>query len=267
MGDFINEIDACFNKIKAIRPLTIEEVSYFNEEFSISASHNSNAIEGNTFTYDETRLLLKEGVTSSDRSFREHEEILGYKSGLDFLYKSLKEAAMPSEQFIKKLNAMVLRGNNEAGEYRQIQNYIGNMFEVRYTPCSPQEVSVKMQQYVEVICQDLKNNAEIKRKSDINWFDLFHNLAKHHIEFERIHPFIDGNGRTGRLLLIYEMIYLGLLPIDIRYKEKSRYYSAFKDYDKELTYGDNPNKKTDKMVKLFAESELRSMQAWIKTFG
>ena len=265
--DIINEIDVCFNTIKAIRPLSAEEISYFNEEFSISASHNSNAIEGNTFTYDETRLLLKEGVTCSGRSFREHEEILGYKHGFDFLYKFLKETEKPSEQFIKKLNAMVLRGNDEAGEYRQIQNYVGNMFEVRYTPCSPTDVPIKMQQYVADLYHDMENNADIKSKVDIDWFGLFHNLARHHIEFEKIHPFIDGNGRTGRLLLTYEMLYIGLLPIDIRYEEKSRYYAAFKDYDDKRDYGNNPNKKTDKMAKLLAECELRSMRAWINTFG
>lgn len=265
--DIISEIDECFGKIKRIRPLSDEEISYFNEEFSISASHNSNAIEGNTFTYDETRLLLKEGVTCSDRSFREHEEIVGYKQGFDFLYSSLKQGAIPSEEFIKKIHSFVLRNSENRGKYREIQNYVGNMFAVRYTPCSPKEVPENMATYVKGLCDDMAVNAEVKNKDEIDWFGLFHNLAKHHIEFERIHPFIDGNGRTGRLLLTYEMIFIGLLPIDIRYTDKARYYAAFKDYDDERNYSSNPNKRTDKMAKLLAESELRSMQLWLKTFS
>lgn len=82
--------------------------------FSISSSHNSNAIEGNTFTYDETRLLLKEGITSNARSFREHEEIIGYKRAFDYLYSAVKNDILISEEFIKKLHEYVLRGDEDA---------------------------------------------------------------------------------------------------------------------------------------------------------
>ena len=126
--DILLQIGEAFHKMKSIRPLSEGEVRYYYDEFSISSSHNSNAIEGNTFTYDETRLLLKEGITSNARSFREHEEIIGYKKAFDYLYSAVKDNTEISEEFIKKLHGYVLRGDADAGQYRKIQNYVGDMF-------------------------------------------------------------------------------------------------------------------------------------------
>ena len=265
--DILLQIGEVFHKMKSIRPLSEGEVRYYYDEFSISASHNSNAIEGNTFTYDETRLLLKEGITSNARSFREHEEIIGYKRAFDYLYSSVKDNALLSEEFIKKLHGYVLRGDEDAGQYRKIQNYVGDMFSVKYKPCPPAEVPEKMRTYVEELRKDLAKNAKIKEQNDPEWAELFYNLAKHHIEFEKIHPFVDGNGRTGRLLLTYEMVYIGLLPVDIRYEERSRYYAALAAYEDKEKYSTRAESKFEAMAKLLAESELASMQAWLHTFG
>ena len=265
--DILLQIDEAFSRMKGIRPLSESEVRYYYDEFSISSSHNSNAIEGNTFTYDETRLLLKEGITSNARSFREHEEIIGYKRAFDYLYSSVKDNTLLSEEFIKKLHGYVLRGDEDAGQYRKIQNYVGDMFSVKYKPCPPAEVPEKMRTYVEELRKDLAKNAKIKEQNDPEWAELFYNLAKHHIEFEKIHPFVDGNGRTGRLLLTYEMVYIGLLPVDIRYEERSRYYAALAAYEDKEKYSIRAESKFEAMAKLLAESELASMQAWLHTFG
>ena len=265
--DILLQIGEVFHKMKSIRPLSEGEVRYYYDEFSISASHNSNAIEGNTFTYDETRLLLKEGITSNARSFREHEEIIGYKRAFDYLYSAVKNDILISEEFIKKLHEYVLRGDEDAGQYRKIQNYAGDMFNVKYTPCPPSEVPEKMRNYVEELRKDLEKNSKIKEQVDPAWAELFYNLAKHHIEFEKIHPFVDGNGRTGRLLLTYEMVYIGLLPVDIRYEERSRYYAALAAYEDKEKYSTRAESKFEAMAKLLAESELASMQAWLHTFG
>ena len=65
--DIINEIDECYALMKKVRPLSASELKYFNNEFSISATHNSNAIEGNTFTFDETKLLIEKGIVTVNR--------------------------------------------------------------------------------------------------------------------------------------------------------------------------------------------------------
>ena len=100
--DIIGEIEYCYRRMKEVRPLTASELRYFNNEFSISASHNSNAIEGNTFTFDETKLLIEKGIVTGAHSLRESEDIVGYKQAFDFLYESVKENKAITEEFIKK---------------------------------------------------------------------------------------------------------------------------------------------------------------------
>lgn len=265
--DITERLDANYKKIRAMRPLPDAGVAYFRNEFAISATHNSNAIEGNTFTYDETKLLLEKGITSSVRSFREHEDIVGYKRGFDFLYEALKQGTEVSEDFIKRIHSFVQQGAEDAGEYRTIQNYIGDLSRAVFTPCPPREVPGKMRDYVQKICSDFRANERLLAQENIGWTELFNSLAAHHIEFERIHPFIDGNGRTGRLLLTYEMISIGLIPIDIRYEERTRYYAALAAYDDKAQYSTRPESKTEKLAKLLAECELRSSDLWIKTFS
>jgi Fic family protein len=267
--DIITQIDENYKVMKNMRPLNPDAVGRYLEEFSISTSHSSNAIEGNSFTYDETRLLLKEGVASSARSFAEHQEIVGYKEGFDFLYDALKQNLPLGEELIKQIHSKVLLGKQSlAGKYRETQIYIGDMFNVTFTPCEPRFVPEKMREYVVGLQKDMAENIKIKDRNETPaWVSLFHNLAKHHIEFERIHPFTDGNGRTGRLMLIYEMISTGLLPVDIRYSERSRYYAALKEYEVKAKYSIRPESKTESMAKLLAESELRSMLAWTKMFA
>ncbi len=265
--DIIGEIEYCYRRMKEVRPLTASELRYFNNEFSISASHNSNAIEGNTFTFDETKLLIEKGIVTGAHSLRESEDIVGYKQAFDFLYESVKENKAITEEFIKKVHSFVLRGEEGAGQYRTIQNYVGSLTRIIYTPCPPTQVSEKMKAYVEEVQADCKNNAVIAEQGQFNWIELFHNLAKHHIEFENIHPFVDGNGRTGRLLLIYEMISLGLLPVDVRYEERDRYYAAISSYRDKEKYSTRAESKTEGMAKLLAESELESMKIWLSIYS
>ena len=265
--DIIQTISECFQKMKNIRPLSAEEVAYFNREFSISASHNSNAIEGNTYTYDETKLLIEQGIVTGAHSLRESEDIVGYKQAFDFLYGAVKNEQPITEDFIKAIHAFVLRGDEEAGQYRKIQNYIGSITRVVYTPCPPSQVAAKMRDYVADLAKDMEVNIQKARLGELDWVEIFHNLAKHHIEFENIHPFIDGNGRTGRLLLTYELICMGLLPVDIRYEERERYYAGIKAYRDKEKYSTREDSKTEKLAKLLAECELQSMKIWLQTFA
>ena len=264
---FIDEISASYCKMQAVRPLSESESAYFYREFSISASYNSNAIEGNTFTFDETRILIEKGIVPVAHSLRESEDIIGYKEAFDYLYNAVKERLPISEEFIKKIHGFVLRGDSEAGRYRTIQNYVGSLSRVVYTPCPPKEVPQQMKAYQEEVEADLRELLQEKEQGGFDWKKLLHTLSKHHIRFENIHPFIDGNGRTGRLLLSYEIIVLGLLPIDIRYEEQKRYYAAIRHYRDKEKYSIRPESKTEKLAKLIAECELQSMKTWLTMFA
>lgn len=265
--DIIAEIDKNYKIMKEMRPLSPSGVKRYFDEFSIITTHNSTAIEGNTFTYDETRLLLKEGVTSSMRSYKEHEEINGYKRAFDFLYVALKSNLMISEDLLKEIHRRVLVGDEEAGCYRLQDVYIGDDINVTYQPIDPKLIPDEMKGYMDRLQKDMSAKNLLKTTNGYrDWNQEFRSIAKHHIEFERIHPFIDGNGRTGRLLMTFEMISLGLLPIDIRYAERTRYYAALKSFDAKIKYSTRPESALEPMAKLIAETELRSMKQWNHMF-
>ena len=266
-GEVLQELAMCYRRMQSLRPLDQSELAYFYREFSISASHNSNAIEGNTFTFDETKILIEKGIVTGAHSLRESEDILGYKQAFDHLYVAVKDKQPITEAFIKELHGFVLRGDPDAGSYRQIQNYVGSLSRVVYTPCPPKDVPSEMQKYAETVQSEFKEFLDEQKDGEFDWVKLLHMLSGHHILFENIHPFIDGNGRTGRLLLSYEMILLGLLPVDIRYEERERYYAAIQHYRDKEKYSDRPEGKTENLAKLLAECELESMKRWLDVFG
>jgi Fic family protein len=265
-SDIITKIDKHYKTMCSMRPLSADAIKRYYNDFGIVSSYNSNAIEGNSFTYDETYLLLNDGIPTVTRTFREHEDIVGYKAGFDYLQKALQENKTIDNEFVQKLHSFVMRGEEIAGQYRQDQVYIGNAFAITYTPCPPEQVMDRMTVLMKRIQLDMQNYHNLSWQNSIDWYQLFHTLAKHHCEFEQIHPFMDGNGRTGRLLLSYEFLQIGLLPVDIRVAYRDRYYAALKNYDVKKHYSTNPNSKTDGMAKLLAESELRSMEVWNSVF-
>lgn len=267
MLELIKELEKDWANIQSLQQPSKSAEIYYYKEFAIGTTYNSNAIEGNTFTLEQVKMLIEKGIITGTHSLRESEDIVGYKQAFDFIYESAKEKKPITEELIKKVHSFVLRGDEKAGKYRTIQNYVGNLTRIVYTPCSPTQVPKKMRAYVEEVQADCKNNAELAEQGQFNWVELFHNLAKHHIEFENIHPFIDGNGRTGRLLLIYEMISLGLLPVDVRYEERDRYYAAISSYRDKEKYSTRPESKTEGMAKLLAESEFESMKIWLSIYS
>lgn len=263
-SEIISEIDANYKKMKCVRPISVAAIKRYKDELNILSSYYSNAIEGNTFTYDETRLLIKEGVVSSARTLRENEDIIGYSLAFSSLYESIKKNEPITEEFVKKLHALVLRGDEYAGKYRDAQVYIGNAIEISYVAPSNSVVEELMQQYVSGVQGDIEKNISlILNIKELNWLELFANISRHHIEFERIHPFFDGNGRTGRLLLNYELLRYGLLPINITPELRARYSAAFGRYEKKEKYSTrSEDSKYEGLAKLLAECELASMNSW-----
>lgn len=255
-----DELEKHFSSIKNGRPLSNSEQAYFNNTFIVNASYNSNAIEGNSYSLNEVDILINSGYITRIHTLRESEDIVGYKQAFDYLSVAAKEGRPFDEELIRKVHSFVHRGEPDAGQYRKVQNYIGNAYRIVYIPPSPKEIPSLMADYAIKLEEDRKKNEEMIRSKNIDWDALFHNIAKHHIEFENIHPFIDGNGRTGRLLIIYELLSIGLPPLDVKIEEQSRYYQAISSYrDKK-----SMRSKTDKMAKLLAKCELDTMKMWLE---
>ena len=205
-----SQIDRKKTELEGRRPLTQGELERLNEEFTVEYTYNSNAIEGNTLTLRETDLVLK-GLTIDRKPLKDHLEAVGHKEAFDFVRELVKENAPLTERIIKQIHFLVLADKREdRGVYRRIPVRI---LGAHHEPVQPYLIEPKMEQ---LLLDYAESRDHIVTK-----------LARFHIEFEGIHPFIDGNGRTGRLLVNLELMKAGFPPIDIKYTDRIAYYNAF----------------------------------------
>ena len=220
-------IDRKKTELDTRRPLTEGEIARLTEEFVVEFTYNSNAIEGNTLTLRETDMVLR-GLTIDQKPLKDHMEAVGHKDAFYFVRDQVKEQAPLSERVIKQIHYLVLADKEEdRGVYRRVPVRIMG---AKHEPVQPYLIQPKMEQLLEAY----KNSTE----------HIIPRLAQFHIEFEGIHPFIDGNGRTGRLLVNLELMKAGYPPIDIKFTDRIAYYNAFDEYYGNLNLG--------AMEKLFA---------------
>lgn len=195
------------------RPLTDGEIKRLMEEFTVEYTYNSNAIEGNTLTLRETDMVLR-GLTIAQKPLKDHMEAVGHKEAFEFIQGLIKDQVPLSESIIKQIHYLVLADKkDDRGVYRRVPVRIMG---AKHEPVQPYLIQPKMEQLL---------------KSYINSTEhIIPRLARFHIEFEGIHPFIDGNGRTGRLLVNMELMKAGYPPIDIKFSDRVAYYKSFDKY-------------------------------------
>lgn len=223
----LESIDRKKAELDARRPLTEGEVERLTEQFVVEYTYNSNAIEGNTLTLRETDMVLR-GLTIAQKSLKDHMEAVGHKEAFDFVRDLVKDQLPLSEGIIKQIHYLVLADKkDDRGVYRRITVRIMG---AKHEPVQPYLIQPRMEQLLE----DYRNSKE----------HMIPRLARFHIEFEAIHPFIDGNGRTGRLLVNMELMKAGYPPIDIKFADRIAYYNAFDEYHAKHNLG--------AMEKLFA---------------
>lgn len=234
------EIERKKKILDSCRPLTQGELERLNEEFLVEYTYNSNAIEGNTLTLRETDMVLK-GITIDQKPLKDHLEAVGHKEAFDYMRSLVEPKQDLSEFVIRQIHSLVLADKpQDRGVYRKVEV---NILGAKHKTTPPYLIEEKMQQLV-------KNYNESEEKNIVK------KLAKFHIEFEAIHPFIDGNGRTGRLLVNFELMKEGYPPINIKYSNRKAYYDAFDAY----------HEKNDlsPMENIFAQSLLESLDRYIK---
>jgi len=206
-------IDNKKRELDSRRPLTQGEIERLTEEFIVEYTYNSNAIEGNALTLRETDMVLR-GLTIDKKPLKDHMEAIGHKEAFDFVRDLVKNHVPISESIIKQIHYLVLADKKEdRGVYRRVPVRIMG---AKHEPVQPYMIQPQMEQLLERY-----------RKSTEH---IIPKLARFHIEFEGIHPFIDGNGRAGRLLVNLELMKAGYPPIDIKFRDRIAYYNAFDEY-------------------------------------
>lgn len=219
LKNLLAEIDKNLEKLSAMRPLTQGEAERLRDEFLIEFTYNSNAIEGNTLTLQETAMVL-EGVTIDQKPLKEHLEIIGHRDAFNYVESLVSEKQEFSEYIIKSIHSLVLMDKAEdRGVYRRIPVRIMGAF---HEPPQPYLVEPLMNELI-------VNHTDRKAK-----MHLVEAVALFHLDFEGIHPFIDGNGRTGRLLINLELMQNGYPAIDVKFSDRRKYYQAFDEYYRNL---------------------------------
>lgn len=238
-----SKIDTLKTELQSKRPLNPSELKRLREEFIIENTYHSNAIEGNTLTLRETALILQEGITIAEKPIKEHLEVIGYKDAFEYIL-SLTDAECPlTESVIKQIHALVLMDDAaNRGIYRNVPvRILGALHE------SPQPYLVAPQ--MEALLQDYE---VLKQKQHI-----IEAISEFHLRFEGIHPFIDGNGRTGRLILNFELMKAGLLPVNIKFSDRRKYYDCFDAY-----YGED--RSTEQLVSVIKDYEETALKRYLE---
>lgn len=241
-----DKIDLYIQELQSLIPMRAEDKQRLDKKFRLEFNYNSNHMEGNTLTYNETELLLLFDDVKGNHTLRELEEMKAHDVAYKFIEELAADKERPlTEQVIKNLNEIILvrtfwkdaqtqdgqstRRQIKIGDYKEFSNSVrlqnGEMFHY----ASPTDTPIKMAELLEWY-----------RTEETNLYPLTL-AAMLHYKFVRIHPFDDGNGRISRLLMNYVLLKHNLPPVVIKSKEKSDYLSALHladvgDYEAFISY-------------------------------
>ena len=202
------------------RPFPAEIVRKLEEQFIVEWTYNTNAIEGNTLTLRETELVISRGLTIGNKTLKEHFEAINHKEGIRYLYDFIKKKKELDENTLLVLHKTILRNINdtECGKYRNSNVMITGAVHI---PPSAAKIQRLMNEFFEWYYGN-------KTKIPIPCL-----AALAHYKIVNIHPFIDGNGRTARLLMNLILIQNGYPPAVILHVDRRKYYRVLKEADKD----------------------------------
>ncbi len=212
--------------MKKLNELTLKQREELFRQLRISITHHSNAIEGTTLSYGETKELLELGHTAGHKPIGEQLVILGFAKAYDVVVReaSNKDNIIDSS-FIRDIHAIVFEDalqvspeyvSKPVGAYRLDERRIKGVHIRLSAP--------------NMIANDIENLLYRMKSNQMNLLDI----AEFHILFERIHPFADGNGRIGRLIMAYQSIQNNIVPPLIKNEHRDKYLEALND--KEALY-------------------------------
>lgn len=195
MKDILKKIDSIKAKIDAHRPMDSYMVKQLREYFRIGMTYTSNALEGNSLTETETKIVIEDGITIGGKPVKDHLEALGHSEAYDLLFTLTKDKDI-TEANIKELHRLFYYRINasQAGKYRKQKVIITG---TDFIPPAPDKIPALMKALIDNIPGKRKENHPVEFAAIL------------HRELVTIHPFIDGNGRAGRLLMNLVLLQAG----------------------------------------------------------
>ena len=191
-----------------------EVLQRFDKSFEIEYTHNSTAIEGNTLSLIQTKAVLEDGISVGGKTLREIYEVVNHDKAFGFIKKCIAEGKTLDEKIVKDIHALLMDNIITGGIYRNVEVRITG---AKHKPPVPNEMY-----------QQIKNfYADMPYKENGNDIEL---AAWTHAEFVKIHPFVDGNGRTSRMIMNYQLMASGFLPVSIAKENRLEYFEALEAY-------------------------------------
>lgn len=241
LGYNFGYIDSIKEAIDRHRPFSKRLVDSLHEKLIVEWTYNSNAIEGNTLTMSETKVVL-EGITIGGKSMAEHLETINHRDAILFVEGLVSNQEPLSEWNIKNIHTLILKeiDNPNAGKYRSENVVVSG---AKHMPPRHYEISLLMQKFIAEYHREWTGYHPVVR------------AALLHGEFVKIHPFIDGNGRTARLLLNFELMRSGYPPIIIKNDQRAQYYDALDLAHTTMNY--------EPFIRLVSDLEIESEKLWL----
>ena len=238
---YFDEVDKLKQKLDSKRPIPKETLKSLKESINLEWTYNSNGIEGNTLTLRETQVVL-EGITVGGKTIKEHLEAINHEKAIIYLDELVKDNKPITEWNIKNIHQLILKeiDNENAERYRR------------------ENVTIKGATHIP---PDYIKIPELMEKLILNYetWNKYHPIiqaALLHGELVKIHPFIDGNGRTSRLIMNLDLMNNGYNPVIIKKEDRLEYYDAL---DKAHTTGNY----TD-FVKLINKLEIEMLNKYLE---
>ncbi len=214
----LNRLEQKKSQLDTLRPLPIAAVRRLNEQLTVEWIYNSNAIEGSTLTLKETQLILETGLTIGGKPLREHFEVINHKEAIEYV-EALSTGEAPITPFhVRQIHKLVITriDDDNAGQYRNLPVYITGS---AHQPPDAWEVPHLMSEWGGWLVSPALSLHSIERAA----------LAHHWLV--SIHPFIDGNGRTARLVMNLLLMQEGYPPTIIMRVNRRQYYRVLAQAD------------------------------------
>ncbi len=235
--EILAKVEQLKAELDALRPLEADVEARIWQKLRLDWNYHSNKLEGNTYSYGETKMLLMKGLTAGGKPIRDHEEITGHDKAISFIVDSIKNNEPLTEGFIRHLHTLILvrdfwaeaktaDGNPtkrliKAGVYKTEPNHVETISGDIFYFAEPIETPAKMQELVGWF-RDETDSAETNPVLLATEF---------HYRFVRIHPFDDGNGRLARLLMNFILMKFGYPPVIIKTEDKENYIAVLEQAD------------------------------------